>query len=201
MNRKKFMRQLRRRLRSLPGQERGEALRYYEELFDEAGAGQEAELIARLGQPVHLAEQILEDARQKGTKVHSKTDLGKPILIFFAIMASPIVLTLGVAAGAAALALAAVGFALILSLAVGISALIIGFLAIVLGGVALAVVGCCVWYDWPSALFFLGMGLAAIGLGCLGSLGMLWVGRQYGLLLRRLLNGFRERRRARREKK
>ncbi|HIS99734.1 MAG TPA: DUF1700 domain-containing protein [Candidatus Faecaligallichristensenella faecipullorum] len=201
MNSNKFLRRLKRKLRSLPKQERDEALRYYQELFDEAGADQEEALIKRLGQPAQLAEQILEEERKKGTHIREKKDLSRLWLTILAILAAPIALPLALALGALALALLVVVFALILSAAAIIAALIIAFLAVVLVGLVMVGVSCFIWYDWPSALFFLGFGMAAVGLGCMGSLGMLWVGRKFHLFLKKMLNALRERRRMRREKK
>lgn len=58
MNRKEFMEKLRALLSDMEESEREEALSYYEEYFDDAGAGKEQEVIAALGSPENVAKTI-----------------------------------------------------------------------------------------------------------------------------------------------
>ena len=51
MTRNEYLGALRQELRSLPLQEQEEALRYYEEYFDDAGPENEQKVIAELGSP------------------------------------------------------------------------------------------------------------------------------------------------------
>lgn len=55
MNRELFLRQLRALLSDVTEEEREEAIRYYEEYFDEAGPEQEQALLAELGSPAKVA--------------------------------------------------------------------------------------------------------------------------------------------------
>ena len=55
MNRELFLRQLRTLLSDVTEEEREEAVRYYEEYFDEAGPEQEQALLAELGSPAKVA--------------------------------------------------------------------------------------------------------------------------------------------------
>lgn len=55
MNRELFLRQLRTLLSDVTEEEREEAIRYYEEYFDEAGPEQEQALLAELGSPAKVA--------------------------------------------------------------------------------------------------------------------------------------------------
>ena len=58
MNRADYMAALRRALSVLPEEERANALRYYEEYFDDAGPENEAKAIEELGEPAKVAAQI-----------------------------------------------------------------------------------------------------------------------------------------------
>ena len=64
MNRSEYMAALRRALSVLPEEERANALRYYEEYFDDAGPENERKVIADLGAPEAVAAQILADYRE-----------------------------------------------------------------------------------------------------------------------------------------
>ncbi len=70
MSRVEFMNQLKNLLWDIPEWEREEALNYYEDYFDDAGAENEAQVIAALGSPEKVAEIIKEglkeDAAQQG---------------------------------------------------------------------------------------------------------------------------------------
>lgn len=64
MNRTEFLNTLRQALSVLPDDERNNAMRYYEDYFLDAGDVNEAEIIAQLGDPRKIAEQILADYRE-----------------------------------------------------------------------------------------------------------------------------------------
>lgn len=55
MDRQQFLQQLSALLSDITPEERGEAIRYYEEYFDEAGPGQEQAILAELGSPAKVA--------------------------------------------------------------------------------------------------------------------------------------------------
>lgn len=61
MNRAEFMRQLESLLQSISQTEREEALQYYNDYFDDAGAVNEQEVIEALGNPARVAENIKRD--------------------------------------------------------------------------------------------------------------------------------------------
>lgn len=58
MNRDEFMKQLEHLLLDLPADEREEALRYYQDYFDDAGVTEEARIIEELGTPQKVAKLI-----------------------------------------------------------------------------------------------------------------------------------------------
>lgn len=61
MNRKEFMSRLESLLRNISPAEREEALQYYNDYFDDAGAGNEQTVIETLGDPEKIAETIRGD--------------------------------------------------------------------------------------------------------------------------------------------
>lgn len=67
MNRDEFMQQLARLLSDLPENERMEAIRYYNDYFDEAGPENEANVIRELGSPGKVAAIIKADLKENGS--------------------------------------------------------------------------------------------------------------------------------------
>ena len=61
MNRMEFMRELEKLLEGIPQKEREEALAYYNDYFDDAGAENEQNVIQSLGSPKKVAESIRRD--------------------------------------------------------------------------------------------------------------------------------------------
>ncbi len=66
MDRYEFMWKLKSLLGDIPEQEREEALQYYNDYFEDAGKENEASVIASLGSPEKVAENIKKDAQQNG---------------------------------------------------------------------------------------------------------------------------------------
>lgn len=58
MNKEIFLRDLRRFLSDLPEEEREQAVKYYEDYFEDAGPEKEQQVIQELGNPVDIARQI-----------------------------------------------------------------------------------------------------------------------------------------------
>lgn len=63
MTREKFMEKLSAELNFLPSDEKENAIRFYEEYFDEAGAENEKEVISELGSPKSVAKKILKETK------------------------------------------------------------------------------------------------------------------------------------------
>ena len=61
LDRQEFMRQLEQLLLFVPIQEKEEALQYYNDYFEDAGPENEQEVIASLGSPEKIAENIKRD--------------------------------------------------------------------------------------------------------------------------------------------
>ena len=66
MKRVDFMNQLESLLQSIPSTEREEAIQYYNDYFDDAGAENEQEVIEALGNPARVAENIKRDLAGNG---------------------------------------------------------------------------------------------------------------------------------------
>lgn len=186
MSRAEFMSKLRQALSGLPDEEIANALRYYEEYFDDAGPEREYEAAAELGDPQTAAEQILADYREVAT-VPPRNDTGtetgadtgtdpqwtkeppkkkgiNPILlIILALFALPIIIPLaGILLGLL------VTVAAVLAV-VGIVIAAIPVCMLVAGG-AFVVFSFFVWNHPASALVTLGSGLGLLGVGILAAL-------------------------------
>lgn len=93
MTRAQFMNELKERLDRLPSEERNEALAYYEEYFDEAGADREQDVIRELGSPASVASRIYADRAVKAARA-SPHNPGKGLsaiwFVLLAVLAAPL---------------------------------------------------------------------------------------------------------------
>jgi uncharacterized membrane protein len=96
MTKDEFLRELSSRLYSLPKEEKDSALKYYEELFAEAGPEGEAGVLAGLGSPREAADSIISDFYGKKPEEAKKMDTQKRnsfwLMFLLAILALPIIL-------------------------------------------------------------------------------------------------------------
>lgn len=76
MNRQEFMKELEYLLRAIPENERIDALAYYNDYFEEAGAENEYQVIQELGSPQQVAQTILADYGSETTK--TRQDYSSP---------------------------------------------------------------------------------------------------------------------------
>lgn len=65
MNREEYLRQFKKSLLHMNATEKEDAIRYYEEYFDEAGVENEQKVIEELGNPIHLARKISAECALK----------------------------------------------------------------------------------------------------------------------------------------
>ena len=77
MNKDIFLRDLGRFLSDIPQDEREQALKYYEDYFEDAGPENEQQVIQELGSPVELAKQI-KASSQENIEYGQGTDFHKP---------------------------------------------------------------------------------------------------------------------------
>ena len=182
MNRSEYMAALRRALAVLPEEERASALRYYEEYFDDAGPENEQKVIADLGAPEKVAEQILADYRELTAVPHpSEGAAPQPqkrrwrginpwLLLVLVLLAIPVGIPL---AGVLIGVIGAVLGVLLSILLIAAVFIIVVPLCLLAGGIALCGFSFVLWGMPASALTTLGCGLALFALGILVSLLMI----------------------------
>lgn len=171
MSRKEFMEQLEELLKDIPDNEREEALQYYNDYFDDAGAENEAEVIRDLGSPEQVAQKLKaglgelasvgtpepgQGDRKEEEKEKTKKEAGfwKILsIVLLCILAAPVVLPL-----AGGLLLAAV--TVVLALFGAIAGIVLAGFAILLAGIAVLGVGIVQTFATPA------IGIAAAGVGC-----------------------------------
>lgn len=170
MTKQEFINELRGRLYMLPPTEREAALEYYAEYFDDAGVENEQRVIAELGTPQQVAEQILSGCNERymppayAPKV--KAHKGYPgWLVLICILLSPILLPLAITAvvllftGAIVAVVLIVVFAIVTVVLI-FSGLVLLFCWVVgLGGFVVPFV------SYPPGAAGLGVALAALGFG------------------------------------
>lgn len=201
MTRNEFLERLRKGLSSLPQAEQEEALRYYEEYFDDAGPENEAKVMEELGSPEDLARNIIANStfslaqpaaqqqrsaggekggfRQMGTPSGGKSAGGNAsgdrALLWVLVILSSVVwlpLLLGAAGTVLGLMFAAVMTALgLIAAAIG---MIVGFFAALIVGVPLL-----------ATSFWDGLVVIGMAFQCLG--GLLLFGALAALFFRFLL--------------
>lgn len=163
MNRSEFMRQLTSGINTLPEEEFNNAINYYNEYFDEAGKKKEKKVIEELGNPSHIAEQIMADYAEKQSVVkQEKPKKEMPVwLLILLICTSPFWIVLAI-----------MFMAVLLSLIITVFAFLISFYIIsvvfVITGFTLFIFGCATLFQHvPTGIYALGASLVLIGLGLL----------------------------------
>lgn len=204
MSRLEFMATLREALAGLPDEERANALRYYEEYFDEAENEEQA--AADLGDPQHVAQQILQEYRDlttvpltanasgassgygtTGTFFPKRPAWMGAALIVLGIAALPVLLLLlGTLVAVVISGVVTVGAVL---LTVLILMVVLPFAALLCGGIAF-VTSFLVWSNPADAILTLGCGLAGLGGGILGLLLLGVLLKLCGKILPPLVRGF-----------
>lgn len=162
MNRKDFIRKLRRELAKLPAEEREAAVEYYEEYFDEVGPEGEQELLKQLGNPKRVAAQIKSDyaARLLDGKERQpvKKGLSAAWWVVIGICSAPVSIPVAVIL----VVLAVCSFFVFIGVVISIFALIAGAMICAVGGLILGVMALPA--SFASALFLIGGGAAALAL-------------------------------------
>ena len=176
MNRADYMAALRRALSVLPEEERANALRYYEEYFDDAGPENETKAIEELGEPAKVAAQILADYRELTAVPHAQPmkekrrwrGISPLLLIVLVLLAIPIGLPLVFGAGATVLGVLLAIVVTVLAVIFAVLLILYGIpLALICGGAVIALLSCTLWATPANALVTLGNGLAAFAAGIL----------------------------------
>lgn len=182
MTKQEFLQRLNRLLADVTPEEREEALRYYEEYFDDAGPENEQQVISDLGAPEKVAEQILADYRELTAIPHQEAGgaSGKPrrrwrgvppwLLIVLVLLAIPVGIPL------LAMLIGAIGtvFGILVAAAAAVFAFVVVIpLGLLIAGIALCGFSFALWGMPASAVTTLGCGLALFALGMLVTLLMI----------------------------
>ena len=184
MTRNEFLAELKKHLQSLAEAEQEEAIRYYEEYFDDAGPENEARVIEELGSPAELARDIIANStfsiaktsaqqaegeakgrqfKRIGPEVKQKSTGGKALFWALVILSSVIWLPLLFGAVVTVLALLFSVVVTVLALAVACIAMLVQFFMALFLGIPLLAT------SLPDGLLLVGMALLDLG-------GMLLIG-------------------------
>ncbi len=162
MNREQFLRELKYKIRNLPQEEIDNALSYYNEYFDDAGAENESKAITELGSPSRIADELISEfatvnVTQKPNNV--KNRLSVFWIAVAAVCASPILVPLSFAFIMVVFALGFAGFMVIF--AFGLAAFMIAVAGILMFAVSLVTL----FTHFPTGLMLLGLALITTGIG------------------------------------
>ena len=188
MTRKEYMEQLKKYLKRLPKEDYDNAIEYFSEYFDEAGAENEQQVMKELGEPKEAAGELLLNLLQE-TTTHSpakpKRSPGKIILLAFLVLcASPVSLALLIGALGVLFAVVVVIAAVIFSLGVTCA-------ATVAGGIMLAGFGATlIFKSVAAACMMVGGGFLMAGAGILIGVLTVYICKWCATGIGRLVNGF-----------
>ena len=201
MNRIEYMTKLASLLQDIPEVERRDAMKYYNDYFDEAGEENEEQVIREFGAPVEVAENIKADLKGKTEDItgsqqeqsssqyqtqeqqKQKSDQSSEyqygmsekkkndriweivLIVILAIIIGPVLIPLvgGILAA---------GLAIVLTVIVGVIALVIAGASIAIAGIALVISGFIILLPQTAAgLALIGSGLMILVIGVIATVG------------------------------
>jgi len=179
MKRQEYMTELGQRLSSLPlsREDRLNAIRFYEEYFNEAGPEREQDVIAELGSPAYVAARIALKLSNSSEPLNEKKHgirnrMSALWIVVLGILASPVALPLALCAAALVFALLVTAASLVLAFGVsGIACIVSGALVVIY------TVFFVLASDIANAVYFIGAGLFVLGVGGLLLIFGLWIGK------------------------
>ena len=183
MTRTEYLNQLEAYLMKLPQADRIEAMDYFKELFDEAGADVEEELIASLGSPKEAAHDILTTLLDKKINEENSNKNNRQVLqiAILALLAAPIGIPVGIG-----LLMAIIGI-FIAAVSVLLAFFAVSAAGLILGGVLLFESFYVLAESTSAFMLIFGGGLLAIGASSLVLLATSYVTRFFGILVLRLI--------------
>lgn len=163
-----YIKELAKYLTQLTKDEQADVLDFYSEYILDAQMTSEAMIVHKLGTPKQLSRKILADysiraldnkeAGQPHYEPKSKKNIRMIWLVILALLASPVAIPL-------IIAVIAVVIGFFIAIIGVLIALIVTLLGIVIAGLAAIVGGITVWgASIPTSIFFMGVGVAALGL-------------------------------------
>lgn len=172
MNKSDFIRNLKRKLKHLPKEDREDAIAYYTEYFEEMGADDDCDVTSELGKPEEVAKEIITNCAEKYINTQQekggiRNSIAVLRIIILAVFASPI-----------ALSLAGVGIALLAVMFILILCIDIAGIALVFSSIILLI---SIFFTTGIAqmLICCGMGFISLGLGVLLFAAGIRIGENY----------------------
>ncbi|MDU2147600.1 MAG: DUF1700 domain-containing protein [Paeniclostridium sordellii] len=164
MNKKEFLKELNKKLKHLPENEKIDAVKYYEEYFEDAQINEDIDVLCELSTPSEIASQILSEYAIKEKNKESKnikTKISSIWFVLLAILVSPIALPITIP-----LILVIIIGLFVISL-VGIVVLVVAA-SLISSGVSIIFSGIgYIVSDISSTLISLGLGAIFIGISVL----------------------------------
>lgn len=162
MKRNDFIKELEKRLKYLPKEDREDAIAYYNEYIDDMELAEDEDLSDRIGSPKEVAREIIENctikAVEKQKEKGSVKGSGKIVwLVILAVASIPVSVPVAVA-------LTVVVVALLAALLIVLASLFAASLAVICAGIA-CVAGCFVTPGFSNILVMAGAGTITTGIG------------------------------------
>ncbi len=168
MNKTEYLKELSNKLKKMPREEANEAVQYYSEYFEDAGAENEQSVIERIGSPEQLSKQIISECAIKSLDVPKKTVKGGLDTVWIVILA---ICVAPFAFPAAAAMVSAIGALVVAVVAITGSIFIIGIALIFAGFISLYAAYWVIMTNVPVGILTIGLGLLLIGIGIVSTLG------------------------------
>ena len=198
MNRTEFMERLEELLSDVPQEERRDALRYYNDYLDDAGAENENAALAALVSPENVADSIRAGLQEEEASGSGRNAVGRPVSgqernaagrqatgperpgrkgeagrIILTVLACIFLLPVLIPLGLGAVILA---FSFLVCAAVFFASMILSGIVVLVIGVALSLFALVNLAAFPSsAVCILGGGMVCVGIGLLLTLFMCWL--------------------------
>lgn len=165
MDRERYLTELEEYLQALTPEERADAIMFYSEFIEDAGLETRAQIEDRLGTPRALSKKVLADYSIRSVEKEVKhrntatprSNVKMIWLVILALLASPVLIGVGGILIGLLVAIVAV------FLAVVFGAVILFCGGVVLMGVTLYIGFALLISNWAVGLFYLGIGVTALG--------------------------------------
>lgn len=175
MTRTDFIKDLEKRLKYLPKEDRDDAIAYYNEYLDDCDFANDEDVAEKIGTPKDIAREIIENCTAKAVDKQRESGsvkgTGKIVwLVILAVASIPVSLPIAIALTVIVLVLMVVIFAVLF-------ALFMAAIGIILGGIA-CIGACFVVPEFTRILVLIGCGTFLMGFGLLLMLGIIFLFKQ-----------------------
>lgn len=160
MNKETFLKELEKRLRYIPAEDRADAIEYYEGYIQDMELAGDEDVVSKLGTPKEVAKTILDECTNKhiDRANEQKTVRSRATVAWLSvlgILSLPVSLPLAIGVIAVVLALAVAGLAVVISLIAAAVGIAVGGVASIFWGFFVPGIG--------QKLFTIGTGLVLTG--------------------------------------